>query len=38
MYFEFVMDKGEVANTILNTKGKAVVPPFSPYNRRTGVI
>ena len=30
--------KGEVVNTIMNTKGKTIVPPFWIFNRHTGVI
>ena len=30
--------KREVGNTILNTKSKTVVPPFSVFNKHTGVI
>ena len=30
--------KGEVGNTIFNTKGKIVEPPFSVCKTHTGVI
>ena len=33
----FSSDKGEVGNTIINTKGKTILPFFSAWNKYTGV-